>query len=142
MVQTRTLLTSNNTTLGPGCHGVPEIRTKESRNKAVFPKGQRTDVEHKGPGPSDFFADGRFGSTPHDPNTAFSRVPRKTYLDEVPPDNNMSAFYKEKAGAKFKPKFVKGNSFNKTTDRFAAGVNDQNPGPSHYRTTGLEYKTT
>jgi hypothetical protein len=99
-------------------------------------------VVHKGPGPSDFFVDGRFGSTPHDPNTAFSRVPRKTYLDEVPPDNNMSAFYKEKAGAKYKPKFVKGFNFSEVA-RFEEIVNAQyKPGPSQYNTTGLEYKTT
>ena len=69
-------------------------------------------------------------------------MPRKTYLDDLPPDNNMSAFYKTAAGAKYIPKLVKGNSFNKESRSTVDTKAKYKPGPGQYNTAGLEYKTT
>jgi hypothetical protein len=115
MPASRTLITTNETQGGPGAY-VTENKIKNQTNprdktKYAFLKGQRKETVVQGPSPADYFVDGRFGQAQYDPNTAFSRVPRKTYLDNLPKDNNMSAFYKEKGGLVYKPKKINGYNF-------------------------------
>lgn len=52
---------SNNPSLGPGSHGVPEVKYKESENKSKFLANKGEPKQRSGPGPTDFFVDGRFG---------------------------------------------------------------------------------
>jgi len=102
MTANRTLITNNDNKLGPGCYETEDKIKKQTnprdKNKNVFLKGKRKETDTLGPSPAEYFVDGRFGVHQHEPNNAFSRVPRKTYLDNLPKDNNMSAFYKEKGG--------------------------------------------